>query len=308
MIAKRIMEELEKEGMRGRIASIDRLSEVGRCIEGLRETGSLSQSVYDLYFPRYRYTPPEGMPDARSIVIVAVPQPGIRVTFHWKGIPIPAIVPPTYAHAAEVDQRAKTILERSAGDKVCRFLKALFPYKTMAARTGLVAYGRNNITYVPKYGSFHRLTAFFTDLDLVMDQWQESEALTRCEKCRACLNNCPVGAITEDRFLIKAERCLTFLNELTADHEFPSWVSPDSHNAIVGCMHCQRVCPYNKEVIDWLEERESFSEEETEYLLKGDFGDGKGKEIEAKLGRSGLDLTVFPRNLKALLQKESRPS
>ncbi len=303
MISHKIIEGLEREGMRGRIASIDRLREVGTYIEILRESGQLSQSVHELYFPRYTYAPPESMPEAKSIVIVAVPQPKINLTFTWKGDPIRAVVPPTYANAARIDEKVKAILEGSVDGVECNFVKALFPYKTMAARTGLVAYGRNNITYIPKYGSFHRLTAFFADQDLKEDQWQESRALPRCEKCRACLKACPVSAITEDRFLIKAERCLTFLNELPADREFPDWVGADSHNAIVGCMHCQRVCPYDRDVIDWSEEGETFSEEETEYLLSGVYGDGRAKGIEKKLARSGLDLTIFPRNLKVLIGK-----
>jgi hypothetical protein len=33
-------------------------------------------------------------------------------------------------------------------------------------------------------------------------------------------------------------------------------------------MHCQRVCPQNKDVIQWTGEEEEFSEEETALLLK----------------------------------------
>jgi hypothetical protein len=35
--------------------------------------------------------------------------------------------------------------------------------------------------------------------------------------------------------------------------------------------------------------------------LKGEFSDGRSKAMKEKLERSGLDLTIFPRNLVALL-------
>jgi len=48
-------------------------------------------------------------------------------------------------------------------------VKAIFPFKTLATRTGLAKYGKNNITYTECGGSYHRLTAFYTDMDLETD-------------------------------------------------------------------------------------------------------------------------------------------
>jgi epoxyqueuosine reductase len=101
--------------------------------------------------------------------------------------------------------------------------------------------------------------------------------------------------------LIHVERCLTFLNEMPADKPFPKEVKADWHNSIVGCMRCQEACPYDKKIRTWTEEGESFSEEETRYLLGGVFEDPRAKEMNEKLERCGLDLTIFPRNLTALL-------
>jgi len=66
-------------------------------------------------------------------------------------------------------------------------------------------------------------------------------------------------------------------------------------------MRCQESLPLRPEGQGWIEEGDSFSEEETEYLLKGDFSDPRSKGMNEKLERNGLDLTVFPRNLVALL-------
>jgi epoxyqueuosine reductase len=118
----------------------------------------------------------------------------------------------------------------------------------------------------------------------------------------ACIDACPTRAIAEDRFLIRADRCLSYLNEKTADHPFPDWVNPEWHNAIAGCMHCQRVCPHNQLVRNWSEEREEFDEQETEYLLAGEFEGERASTMNRRLGRLGLDLNLFPRNLAALLK------
>ena len=301
MTAKKMLKVLADAGYPARIVPVSRLKDIKRNVEGLHKQGLLDPLLHETYLKGYSYQPPKEMPDAKYIVILSVPLPQIEVRFNWKGREIKTIVPPTYANTLSIIAKAKERLEKSVEHGEGRFVLALFPYKTLAVRTGLASYGRNNISYVGKQGSFHRLTAFFTDLELDVDDWGERSVLPRCTKCTACLKICPTKAIDEDRFLLHAERCLTFLNEFPSDRPFPSSIKPSMHNAIVGCMRCQHVCPYNKEVRDWTVKGEDFSEEETGYLLKGEFVGDKAKEMEAKLGRSGLDLSVFPRNLRALL-------
>jgi len=301
MTAKKMLKVLADGGYPARIVPVSRLEDIKRNVEGLREQGLLDPLLHETYLKGYSYQPPKEMPDARYIIILSVPTPQIEVRFHWKGREVKTIVPPTYANALSIVAKAKETLERSVEQGKGRFVLALFPYKTLAVRTGLASYGRNNISYVGKQGSFHRLTAFFTNLELGVDDWGERSVLPRCTKCTVCLKSCPTNAIDEDRFLLHAERCLTFLNEFPSDRPFPSSIRPSMHNAIVGCMRCQHVCPYNKEVRDWTVEGEEFSEKETGYLLKGEFVGDEAKEMETKLGMSGLDLSVFPRNLRALL-------
>ena len=50
-------------------------------------------------------------------------------------------------------------------------------------------------------------------------------------------------------------------------------------------------------------EGDVYTEEETEYLLKGEYQNDDAEEIMEKLERSGLDLSVFPRNLMVLLEQ-----
>ena len=180
------------------------------------------------------------------------------------------------------------------------------PLKPLAVRGGLADYGRNNITYVAGMGSFHHLFAFFTDIPLTQDEWREPQMLARCENCRSCLIKCPTDAIGEDRFLLHAERCLVFHNEKPAHIPFPTLFDSSWHNSIFGCMICQRYCPEDKKVRDWVETLAEFSHEETSLLLSGSSSDLLPAATLAKLDLLELtdSLDVLPRNLSVLLDKD----
>jgi epoxyqueuosine reductase len=115
-------------------------------------------------------------------------------------------------------------------------------------------------------GSFLQLVGAFSDLPCDSDPWQEPKMLNRCESCRACLQSCPTKAIARDRFLLHAELCLTYHNEAASD--FPSWINPSWHHCLIGCLRCQTVCPENRAVIDWFEDRAEFSEKETALFIQ----------------------------------------
>jgi epoxyqueuosine reductase len=299
--SQRVLDRLKVKGWSCGIVPIGRLRELQYDLDSLFEQGLVDAKVREAYLNEFKYEAPRQMPDARSIIIVAVPQPRLRIHFTFEGRDVAAIVPPTYANAWTVINGVRSFLEEITVEEGGKFEKASLPLKTLAARTGLVKYGRNNITYLPENGSYHRLVAYFSNLDLKVDQWQEREALAACKTCEQCSEACPASVICNDRFLVHVERCLTFLNEMSSDRPFPDKVKAEWHNAIVGCMRCQDACPYDKKVNGWTDEGETFSEEETCYLLKGEFSDARSKAMNDKLERSGLDLTIFPRNLVALL-------
>jgi epoxyqueuosine reductase len=303
MEIRTILEALERDGCSARAISADRLEQLKEDIASLRNNGALDEKVYNDYLVTMKYQVPEDFPEARSIIVIAVPQPQLKIAFIWNGKRMETVVPPTYAFAREVDERVKRVMTESVTPEALRLQKAIVPLKTLAARSGLTLYGRNNIAYIPKKGSFLRLTAFYTELECEDDLWGERKMLPACKTCRNCLKACPNGVIAEERFLIRVERCLTFLNEQSTENQFPGWVDPAAHNAIVGCMHCQRVCPYDKGLIGSYSDGGEFTEEETAYLLLGEFKGAKAKAMEDKLKLIGLDLSIFPRNLKALLDR-----
>jgi epoxyqueuosine reductase len=297
-----VFERLASNGYQARAISVDHLDEIRRDVETLHKEGLIDEELFHTRLRHLNYRIPRELPNAKFVVVVAVPQPAYKITFHRRGRDYPVILPPTYADGDEIDQRVKEQLSQALGLGSARFWQTSLPLKTLATRGGLALYGRNNITYIEKSGSFHQLTAFYTDYPFTEDHWQERQALPTCAKCVACIDACPTKAIAEDRFLIRADRCLSYLNEKTADNPFPDWVNPEWHNAIAGCMHCQRVCPHNSLVRNWSEEREEFDEQDTEYLLAGEFEGERASTMNRRLGRLGLDLNLFPRNLAALLK------
>jgi epoxyqueuosine reductase len=216
-------------------------------------------------------------------------------------------VPPTYLHWRGTDQQAEDALAEILELEGHRVARAMLPKKLLAVRSGLAAYGKNNITYVPGMGSFHRLVVFYSDLPCQQDDWREPKMMERCEKCIACLRHCPTGAITSERFLLHAERCITFHNEKPSDVPFPEWLDASGHNCLVGCLHCQNICPENRDFLAWVGEGAEFSSEETSLLVEGIPLDQLPAAMVEKLEQSDLIdlLDVLPRNLKVLPARET---
>lgn len=297
--------KLEKLGYCVSVVSVEHLEELGTEIGARHGNGELNGKFYHEYEnPYFHPKLPANFKDARSIVVMATPQRMLRTSMRWKGRELKLVVPPTYFDSNKVIREAREDLRKALGPRKHRLVRAVLPQKLLAVRSGLAVYGKNNITYVPKFGSLYRLTSFYADFESPVDCWQEKKALPKCYTCKACTNACPTGAIRDDRFLIHVERCLTYLNEKKSDEAFPKWVPGNAHNALIGCMRCQRACPYDKDFVGRYEDRGHFDEEETEYLLKGKFTGSKAEAMERKLKTIGLDLTTFPRNLRMLLPRQ----
>lgn len=62
---------------------------------------------------------------------------------------------------------------------------APLPQKLLAARSGLARYGKNNIAYVPKFGSHHILVSYYSSLPCVEETWTEPLMLDACRRCTA---------------------------------------------------------------------------------------------------------------------------
>lgn len=303
MLNAELFEAIEEQGWRGRLVPIRRLEELRAEIEMRRQSGLLDEALYREYLSGFVFGPPDTLPAATSVIIVSVPQPQVRLSFWWGGQRKSFLVPPTYLYWRETRRQVEETLARILDAQGYRMAPARVPQKLLAVRSGLAAYGRNNITYVEGMGSFHRPVTFFSDIPCPDDDWREPTVMERCENCVACLRNCPTGAITAERFLIHAERCLTFLNEKPGGVPFPDWVDPSWHNCVVGCMRCQTVCPEDRDVLGWVQDGGEFSEQETALILDGAPMETLPAEMVEKLKQCDLDglYEHLARNLRPLL-------
>lgn len=265
MSATKLLEKISGRGWQGRVVRAERLAELREAIEGPHARGLFSEDLYREELTKFRYELPAELPAARSIVVVAVPAPQGRITFHWRGRELAAALPPTYRAYTRTDVEVRAVLAGWLAELGFRCAAGSLPLKTLAVRSGLAEWGRNNIAFVPGLGSHLQLAAAFTDMPCPDDAWRAPKALDRCASCVACVARCPTRAISRDRFLIDAGRCAVFHNE--SARPLPDYVEAAPFDSIVGCMRCQVVCPENVEVRKRFEPLVELSEEETEMLV-----------------------------------------
>jgi epoxyqueuosine reductase len=297
--------DLARRGYKGRIVSVQHLQDLQEEIEGYRRRGLFDEEVYRRYLSCFEFKVPESLPGAKSMIIIAVPSPQSQAIFKWNGESRALIIPPTYVRYSETRIMVEGHLREILSPYGYSVASARLPLKLLAVRSGLAQYGKNNISYVPGMGSFLQLAAVFSDLPSQEDNWQDAQVMQRCQSCNACRLKCPTGAIPSDRFLLRAERCIVFHNEKEGNVSFPAWMNPSWHNCLIGCMHCQRVCPVDKDFLGWIEGEEEFSEDETSLILKGIEIDKLPASAVEKLKR--LDLIrqygELPRNLGVFFKK-----
>lgn len=300
-IGERLTAAFTARGCRIAFAGVERLGEVRATLAALRQSGALDPEFAGRSLDHFEHEPPEDFRSGVSLVVVASPQPPTRLVFARSGgkAPLETVIPPTY-----VDRPVREACQEALGKVLTpagySFRRAVVPVKTLAARTGLGKYGRNNVLYFEDCGSFVRLDVYYLDAPVPESSWGEPEPLDRCRACRGCQKACPTGAIPADRFLVRAERCLTDLNEYPGD--FPAWVAPTAHNAIVGCLRCQVACPENRPFLGQQEETVEFTAVETALLEEDAPWDDLPEPLQAKLTATCLEgyLPLLPRNLRAL--------
>jgi epoxyqueuosine reductase len=264
-----ILLSLVEHGYQGRIVTIRHLSELREEIEERFNEGLFDEEFYRSRLAFFDFDVPEILPHAQSIIVVAVPRPQAQATFTFEGKKKALILPPTYVAYQQTTNRVAEFLRGIFKEKGYRIAETRLPLKLLAVRSRLAEYGMNNITYVSGRGSFFQLTAFYSDLPCREDTWRQAQMMKQCETCQACRRSCPTGAVSSDRFLLHAERCISYHNEKKGDIPFPAWIDPSWHNCLYGCLHCQRVCPEDRPFLNWIGEKEEFTEEETELLIRG---------------------------------------
>jgi epoxyqueuosine reductase len=290
-----------------RTVAIEHLVEMKRALQKLNGERRVSQQkTIQGYLKDLEYQAPKEMPSARSLIVVSTPWQLRSVGFRWKGIEHILLIPGGYFYyenEAFREPLRSQVARRVVGDPRAKLVFANPPLKTLAVRSGLAEYGKNNITYVDGYGSFHVLWAFYSEAVLA-DQWTRPYRTMRiCEGCPVCIRGCPTQAIRESEFVVDAGRCITTYNEMK--EPIPDWVDAKAHNALIGCLKCQNDCPANRGLNPSYEHIADLSEEETALLLNERHDTKLEADISEKLKGLGdwyaKDMKYLSRNVRLAL-------
>jgi epoxyqueuosine reductase len=295
---------LNLKGYKGKIVSGEHIPDLRNDIKKHHKQNLFDPEFYEGYKSYFEIEQEYEFP-VKSLFIISVPDPQFKAIFHYDNKEISLLIPPTYLYGRNIIDEMTEIVNDILEPSGYKAAYARLPQKTLAVRCGLADYGRNNISYVDGMGSFHRLTTLYSDFPTNEDNWRELQMMDMCKECSACTNKCPTGAIPTDRFLLRVERCLTYHNEKPPEVSFPNWIDSSWHNCLVGCLHCQKICPANKKVKNWIEKGPEFSEKETKSILEGKNFDQLQEEIREKIVQYDLVdyFEVLPRNLAPFFEK-----
>ncbi|MFX1328088.1 MAG: 4Fe-4S double cluster binding domain-containing protein [Promethearchaeota archaeon] len=296
-----------------RTISVDHLEELQEDIDKLHREGKLSDNeVYRSYIDTKKFELPKTLPNAKSIIIIAIFSRLALVNFHLNGKNHEVMIPPNYYDDGSTLEDFKNLILndiiKKPGYQV-EFTNKLH-LKLLAVRSGLGKYGRNNICYVDEWGSMINLFAFFTDFQFKEDNWTDVKMMDLCKGCIFCIKNCPTNAIpssSDENFVINAGKCISVYNEIPGI--IPNWINPNDHNALIGCMRCQKHCPGNHEVITITARLEDISEEETKMILDGINNEKLINSLSKKLkmfvpANADRIIPVIKRNLELLIKQK----
>jgi epoxyqueuosine reductase len=302
---KAIQQEMRGMGYRIQQVSIKHLEDLRREIEDLHKNQSFHPEFSEVLTKLHSYELPDVAFNIQSILIVASPCAQVKVVFNRDQKKYTCIIPPTYLDYAKEPVHIEEALNKilSGRNLHAKRVEGL-PEKLLAAKSGLSAYGKNNISYVEGMGSFTLLSAYYSDLPCSEENWNEVRIMDSCKDCMACVKSCMTGAIATDRYLIRAERCITYHNEFNTDPYFPEWIDPSWHNCIIGCMRCQTCCPRNREYLKNVTEPFEFSMEDTALILEGKPVEELSEGLILKLKQLNLFgyYNLLARNLKVLFR------
>jgi len=295
------LKKLNRFGIKGSVMPIDALENIE----------NLMNKTLKKYIDKFEYGTAKNSKEFKSIIILAVKSPVTKIFFTKKNKIHIELMPPMYLYDCSVENESKqiniekitNILNSILHENNFKAVKSNLPCKALAVLSGLAKYGKNNLCYVEEFGSYIWLGAYLSDCPSEKYIQPKEFIMKECESCNLCEKNCPSGAISSQRFPIHHNRCITYFNE--SENLLPNWINPLWHNALIGCMRCQIVCPKNKNLITKSPDSILFSEEETDQILNGVSIENLTSKTLCKLKAINFleNYTLLSRNLKLLLEK-----
>jgi epoxyqueuosine reductase len=285
-----------------RTVSAQHIPELKAWMDKLDKAGRLSANkTWRSYVGSFQYAAPNIMANARSLIVMSTPLKIAKIIFNDAGRKHTVLIPAGYVDdGLRLADYQNMLFNHGIVAKESKLELARLPLKQLAVRSSLAEYGKNNITFVEGYGSFHQLLAFYSE-QLLEDHWGRLKMLRQCKGCSICIKECPTQAIRENDFIIDPARCITLYNELP--DTMPDWIPASAHNALIGCLKCQFTCPGDEDVVKDFWDLGEVSEAETAALLSAKIDAETERSLKDKLKRigGGDNLPYIARNLKLVL-------
>lgn len=310
MFNKKLSAWAQRRNYRLTCASPECLGHIRNTIDNLRSSKAIDNEFFKNWLADFRYIEDCAISHPLSLVVIAVPRPAHVLKFELSERTLKTVLPPTYVQYQPLFEAVKADFQQHITNEKYEVEILRAPLKSLAAYLGLVRYGRNNITYIRDFGSYFQLVCLATTLPwkyladtTVTAHDFEKQMLEDCRTCRRCMKACSAGAITEDRFLIRAQNCYTAFSESLKP--LPDGIKPPSPQCLMGCMKCQLACPVNRGLLKYEQAPVSFNREETAYMLSEEppYSDEPWNRIAEKFAVLGLTEppAVFARNLRRMV-------
>jgi epoxyqueuosine reductase len=225
---------------------IEPFAQAGEALRSWLERGLHGDMDYLAGEPRH--DPSRLLPQARSLIVVALPYGG-EPAGNQRRLPLTGQIA-RYARGADYHSVLKEKLRqladqcaeltgRSVLARPCVDSAPLLE-REAARRAGIGFTAKSTLTIAPGLGSYVLLGELLLDLELAPDQPLPARG---CGSCTSCLTACPTSAFL-DAYTLDARRCISYLT-IEIKGPIPRDLRPLIGDWVFGCDVCQEVCPFN---------------------------------------------------------------
>jgi len=203
--------------------------------------GYHAQMEYMARNPTRRTDPGQLLPDARSVIVLAV-------SYHHVCSESLAGKTARYSHFTDyhdvLAERLKQLVEfiHQQSEAKCLWYvdTGAVLERDLAQRAGLGFAGKHTNLISRNLGNWFFLSEILTTLEIEPD----ASETNHCGGCSRCLNACPTNALPAP-FQLDARRCISFLT-IENKGSIPAELRAAIGNHVFGCDECLAVCPWNR--------------------------------------------------------------